>query len=151
MVKDHLSNNEFRDYAFVEYFSIEDATNALEQMKRTPMIIRGEAIYAAFSKIKREDALTTQQVIYSYYVFFFVQVPKSYNISTANLTNEEKEKLNNIAMLQNMCEKSKEKEVEVPKVTITNNQSSNQKMNIRREPTQREKIEMEMKKWSKQV
>lgn len=72
MVKDHLSNNEFRDYAFVEYFSIEDATNALEQMKRTPMIIRGEAIYAAFSKIKREDALTTQQVIYSYYVFFFV-------------------------------------------------------------------------------
>ena len=54
-------------------------------------------------------------------------------------------------MLQNMCEKSKEKEVEVPKVTITNDQSSNQKMNIRREPTQREKIEMEMKKWSKQV
>lgn len=54
-------------------------------------------------------------------------------------------------MLQNLCEKSKEKEIEVPKVTMTNKDYSNQKMNIRREPTQREKIEMEMKKWSKQV
>lgn len=70
MVKDHLSNNEFRDYAFVEYFSIEDATKALEQMKRTPMIIRGEALYAAFSKIKREEALTTQQVIFSFMFSF---------------------------------------------------------------------------------
>lgn len=52
-------------------------------------------------------------------------------------------------MLQNMCEKSKEKEIEVRKVTMTNKESL--KMNIRREPTQRETIEMEMKKWSKQV
>ena len=54
-------------------------------------------------------------------------------------------------MLQNLCEKSKEKEIEVPKVTMTNKESLTHKMNIRREPTQRETIEMEMKKWSKQV
>ena len=75
MVKDHLSNNDYRDYAFVEYYTIEEATNALEQMKKTPMITRGEVIYAAFSKIKREDngiMNTQQQVIYCYYVFFFV-------------------------------------------------------------------------------
>ena len=76
MVKDHLSNNEFRDYAFVEYFSIEDATKALEQMKRTPMIIRGEALYAAFSKIKREEALTTQQVIFSFMFSFLFRFQK---------------------------------------------------------------------------
>ena len=156
MVKDHLSNNDYRDYAFVEYYTIEEATNALEQMKKTPMIIRGEVIYAAFSKIKREDngiMNTQQQVIYCYYVFFFVQVVKNFNINTSNLTNEEKEKFKNITMLQNLCDKSRGNEVPQPVVNQVNNDPvvKEGQMNIRREPTKREKIEMEMKKWSKQV
>ena len=73
MVKDHMSNNEYRDYAFVEYFTIEEATNALEQMKEQPMSIRGEVIYAAYSKIKR-DEFQTQQVIFCFSFIFRLKI-----------------------------------------------------------------------------
>lgn len=56
-------------------------------------------------------------------------------------------------MLQNLCDKSRGNEVPQPVVNQVNNDPvvKEGQMNIRREPTKREKIEMEMKKWSKQV
>lgn len=72
MVRDHLSENSYRDYAFIEYFSIKESTNALEQMKEKPLYIRGDIIYAAYSKIKREDYsnIPVNQQVYSYFVIF---------------------------------------------------------------------------------
>ena len=75
------------------------------------------------------------------------------------MSNEEKAKLDNIAHLQNICEKTKH-EGHLPKpISIDNNNNNDNNtnsaicsgMNIRRERTRREKIEMEMKKWSKKV
>lgn len=56
-------------------------------------------------------------------------------------------------MLQNLCDKSRGNEVPQPVVNLVNNDPvvKEGQMNIRRELTKREKIEMEMKKWSKQV
>lgn len=56
-------------------------------------------------------------------------------------------------MLQSMCDKSRGSEVPQPVINQVNNEPTIKEgqMNIRREPTKREKIEMEMKKWSKQV
>lgn len=78
---------------------------------------------------------------------------KNFSINTSNLTNEEKEKFKNITMLQNLCDKSRGNEVPQPVVNLVNNDPvvKEGQMNIRRELTKREKIEMEMKKWSKQV
>lgn len=55
MVRDHATENLYRDYAFVEYFSLEEASNALEQLRITPLFIRGDQIFASYSKIKRDD------------------------------------------------------------------------------------------------
>ena len=74
MVKDHISQNEFRDYAFVEYFTVENASYALEEMKKNPLEIRGDAIYAAYSKIKRDDCLwglPMSQVNFNCFILMF--------------------------------------------------------------------------------
>lgn len=67
MVKDHISEGTFRDYAFIEYFTIEEAAYALEKMKQKPMYLRGEMLSATYSKIKRDENLNIvsgQQVLY---------------------------------------------------------------------------------------
>lgn len=61
MAKDKLTN-QLRDYAFIEYFSIEEASKALDEIKRNPLKIRGCQLYVTYSKIKREDT-PPQQVI----------------------------------------------------------------------------------------
>jgi RNA recognition motif-containing protein len=64
MVKDRISlKDEYRDYAFVEYFTIEDSTKALDEMKINPLFIRGFQIFGAYSKIKKDDDKSYQQVI----------------------------------------------------------------------------------------
>jgi len=54
MVTDKVTG-EPKDYAFVEYFTIEEATIALNQIKRNPVKVRGNPVFATFSKIKRQE------------------------------------------------------------------------------------------------
>jgi len=69
MVKDRISlKDEYRDYAFVEYFTIEDSTKALDEMKNNPLFIRGFQIFGAYSKIKKEDDKAYQQVIFLLFI-----------------------------------------------------------------------------------
>ena len=70
------------------------------------------------------------------------------------MSNEDKAKLDNIAQLQNICEQTKQEGHVVVKSVINENNDNNaicNGMNIRREKTRREKIEMEIKKWNKKV
>ena len=73
------------------------------------------------------------------------------------MSNEDKAKLDNIAQLQNICEQTKQEGHVVVKSVINENNNNNDNnticngMNIRREKTRREKIEMEIKKWNKKV
>ena len=71
------------------------------------------------------------------------------------MSNEDKAKLDNIAQLQNICEQTKHEGHVVTKSIINDNNDSNNAMcngmNIRREKTRREKIEMEIKKWNKKI
>lgn len=55
-------------------------------------------------------------------------------------------------MLQNICEQNKsEKNKETNKKVNVVSTSNVDDVNIRREVTQREKVELEMKKWAKKV
>lgn len=63
------------------------------------------------------------------------------------MSNEEKRKLDNITMLQNKGKLDKNEDKRKNVVCISNVED----VSIRREKTQREKIEDEMKKWTKKV
>ncbi len=54
MISERITG-EPKDFAFVEYFTIEEATIALNQIKRIPVKIRGNPLFVTFSKIKRPD------------------------------------------------------------------------------------------------
>lgn len=54
MIADKVTG-EPKEYAFVEYFSIDEATVALNQFKRNPLKMRGNPIYATFSKIRKAE------------------------------------------------------------------------------------------------
>ena len=54
MVCDKITG-EPKDYAFVEYFTIDEATMALNQIKRNPVKLRGNPIFVTFSKIRRPE------------------------------------------------------------------------------------------------
>jgi RNA-binding protein 5/10 len=56
LICDKISG-EPKDFAFVEYFTIEEATIALGQIKRNPVKIRNNPLYVTFSKIRRPEDL----------------------------------------------------------------------------------------------
>jgi hypothetical protein len=54
VISDKISG-EPKDFAFIEYFTIEEATMALNQIKRNPIKIRNNITYVTFSKIRRPE------------------------------------------------------------------------------------------------
>lgn len=44
-----------KDFAFVEFFSVEDATQVLEQAKYEKLRIKGSLVYLSYSKFKRHE------------------------------------------------------------------------------------------------
>ncbi|CDW85037.1 rna binding motif protein [Stylonychia lemnae] len=44
-----------KDFAFVEFFSVEDATMVLEQAKHEKLRIKGQLVYLSYSKFKRHE------------------------------------------------------------------------------------------------
>lgn len=49
------SHAPYKDFAFVEFFSVEDASLALEQAKHDRLKIRNSNVYVSFSKFKRHE------------------------------------------------------------------------------------------------
>ncbi len=45
----------YKDFAFVEFFSVQDATMVLEQAKYERMKIKGSTIFLSYSKFKRNE------------------------------------------------------------------------------------------------
>jgi RNA recognition motif-containing protein len=62
LISDKITG-EIRDYAFVDYFSIEEATNAINNIKRNPIKLRNNPIFVTFSKIKRTDEVKVSFLI----------------------------------------------------------------------------------------
>jgi RNA-binding protein 5/10 len=60
MISDKISG-EPKDFAFVEYFTIEEATRAMNQIKRNPIKIKNNQIYVTFSKIRRPEDIKVKQ------------------------------------------------------------------------------------------
>lgn len=68
MISDKISC-EPKDFAFVEYYTIDEATIALNQIKRNPIKIRNNQIYVTFSKIRRPEDL---KVINAFNIFILI-------------------------------------------------------------------------------
>lgn len=47
--------DQYRDFAFIEFHSIEDATYVIERAKQDRVKIRGQPVYLAFSKFKQSE------------------------------------------------------------------------------------------------
>ena len=56
------ANAQNKDFAFVEFFSVEDATLALDQAKYEKLKIRGSPVYVSYSKFKRHEQYVTHDI-----------------------------------------------------------------------------------------
>jgi RNA-binding protein 5/10 len=56
MIRDRITA-ELKDFAFVEYFTVEEAEIAMDAIRRTPIRIRNYPLFVTFSKIRRPDEL----------------------------------------------------------------------------------------------
>jgi RNA recognition motif-containing protein len=54
LIKDK-SGDQNRDFAFVEFHSVEDATFALEKAKHDRLKIKGQPVYLSYSKFKKAE------------------------------------------------------------------------------------------------
>ena len=62
MIKDKLTG-EVKDFAFVEFFSIEEAQFVVNQIKKSPVKIRDNPVYVTFSKIRRSEEMRVYRLI----------------------------------------------------------------------------------------
>jgi len=54
MIRDKITS-ELKDFAFVEYFTVEEASYAMNQIKKNPIKLKNQIIYCTFSKIRRPE------------------------------------------------------------------------------------------------
>ena len=74
MVKDRSNQKEeFKEYAFIEYFSLEDSNKALENLKKNTVFIRGCNLMGNYSKIKKDliDTNLNNKVLIFLFIFFY--------------------------------------------------------------------------------
>lgn len=79
MVKDRSSQKEeFKEYAFVEFFSLEDSNKALESLKKNSVSVRGCNLMGNYSKIKKDliDSNLNNKVLI-FLIFFFYRKSES--------------------------------------------------------------------------
>jgi RNA recognition motif-containing protein len=65
MIRDRISG-EVKDFAFIEFFTLDEANCVLAEMKRNPLSIKGQPVNITYSKIKRfeeENRFNEIQVI----------------------------------------------------------------------------------------
>jgi len=56
MIKEKCSG-ELKDFAFVEFFSLEEAQHVMLQLKKNPVKIKNTPLYVTYSKIRRSEEL----------------------------------------------------------------------------------------------
>lgn len=56
MIKERFSD-EFKDYAFIEFASIEEAANVIREFTLNPTQIKNKDLFLDFSKIRKIDEL----------------------------------------------------------------------------------------------
>lgn len=54
MIKDKF-NGSWRDFAFVEFFTIEDANMVMSTVKKDPLKINGVQVFVTYSRLKKGD------------------------------------------------------------------------------------------------
>ena len=59
MLKDKESG-EKREFAFVEYHSVEDSKKVVDFAKREGVVIKGERVFVSFSKFKKTEQYVLQ-------------------------------------------------------------------------------------------
>jgi RNA-binding protein 5/10 len=65
MIRDRISG-EIKDFAFIEFFTLDEANYVLAEMKRNPLSIKGKPVNITYSKIRRfeeENRYNDLQVI----------------------------------------------------------------------------------------
>ena len=66
LIRDKFEPEKFRNFVFVEYYTIADAEKVISTVKRNPMKINGERVFITYSKLKRDDQpAATQENLYS--------------------------------------------------------------------------------------
>ena len=120
MIKDKNSINEaYKNYAFVEFFELENAKKALEALNKGEISLRKEVLSGNYST-KSEDKKNNNEYINNFHVniyffifkFFILQNDKLKDINLNYLDNEQKKKMEKILSLQNNIEALKEKQEE---------------------------------------
>jgi len=80
MVKDRSNQKEeFKEYAFVEFFTLEDSNKALESLKKNTVSIRGCSLMGNYSKIKKDliDSNLNNKVLIILIFFFYRKLESS--------------------------------------------------------------------------
>lgn len=54
LIRDRITG-EIKDFAFVEYFSIDEAMFALDRIRQDPIRIKNNPLFVTFSKLKRNE------------------------------------------------------------------------------------------------
>lgn len=169
MIKDKNSLNEmYKNYAFVEFFELEDAKKALQAINKGEISLREEILSGNYST-KTEDKNNNEHsnclnnyhvnIIFIYTYFFKFQNDKIKDINLNYLDNEQKQKMATILNLQNNIEASKEKQEE--RISSYDNYLNNNIKNkaeeelkmqklvlIKKQRDKKKKLEKKMSAWA---
>ena len=65
LIRDKFEPDKYRNFVFVEFFSIEDAQKVVEMAKKDPIRIMEERVFITYSKSKKEDEDKTGDSLYN--------------------------------------------------------------------------------------
>lgn len=67
LIKDKSNGDQYKDFGFIEFFTVEDAAYVLEKAKQDRIKIKGIPVFLSYSRYKK----TEQYVNYISYVYIF--------------------------------------------------------------------------------
>jgi len=57
MIKDK-NTGELRDFAFIEFFTLQDSANVIASTRKEPLLIKGQSVNVSYSKLKKGELPT---------------------------------------------------------------------------------------------
>lgn len=51
------TTGKLRDFAFIEFFTFQDAANVIAETKRNPLFVKGRKVHVTYSKIRHGEIL----------------------------------------------------------------------------------------------
>ena len=64
MIKDK-NTGELRDFAFVEFFTLQDAAHVIACTQKDPLVFHGQTVHVTYSKVKRGELPTVSSLDYN--------------------------------------------------------------------------------------